>query len=135
MGEPLWAHCGKIKATCTYRDCGMGTSTSTVTEAWHRLSLPPLYLRSLALTHSPLVLAMTSHSDILGGLLEQEIFWRDRHDWLKRHGYNLRPRYKPGWVPPWKDTGEPPSMYEEGVSVTVPTPLCSLLGFVLTLKT
>lgn len=62
---------------------------------------------------------MTSSSDILGGLLEDEIFWRDRYDWLKEHGYTLRPGYKPDWVPPWKNTGEPPSMYEEGMSLTV----------------
>lgn len=62
---------------------------------------------------------MTSYQDILGGLLEEELFWRDRYDWLKQHGYTLRTRYKPDWVPPWKGTDHPPSRYEEGMSVMV----------------
>ncbi|KAF6749844.1 kinase-like domain-containing protein [Ephemerocybe angulata] len=31
-----------------------------------------------------------------------EIKWRDRYEWLLTVGYQLRPRYKPGWTPSWK---------------------------------
>ncbi|KLO19350.1 hypothetical protein SCHPADRAFT_818269, partial [Schizopora paradoxa] len=33
-----------------------------------------------------------------------EILWRDRFDILQRHGYLLRSRFRPGWVPSWKNT-------------------------------
>ncbi|KAJ6516869.1 hypothetical protein C8R47DRAFT_1268607, partial [Mycena vitilis] len=29
-------------------------------------------------------------------------FWRDSYSWLKERGYLLRPRYVPGWTPPWQ---------------------------------
>lgn len=35
-------------------------------------------------------------------LFEAEIYWRDRYLWLKEHGYLLRSRYHPEWVPSWK---------------------------------
>ncbi|KAF8901028.1 hypothetical protein CPB84DRAFT_1778282 [Gymnopilus junonius] len=34
-------------------------------------------------------------------LLPLEIFWRDLHPWLQSVGYELRPRFRPGWVPSW----------------------------------
>ncbi|KAJ6516596.1 hypothetical protein C8R47DRAFT_1172844 [Mycena vitilis] len=34
-------------------------------------------------------------------LLKDELFWRDSYTWLKEAGYLLRPRYAPGWTPPW----------------------------------
>ncbi|KAJ7680951.1 kinase-like domain-containing protein [Mycena polygramma] len=40
-------------------------------------------------------------------LLQDELFWRDSYTWLKGVGYLLRPRYAPGWTPPW--SGENPS--------------------------
>ncbi|KAK7692240.1 hypothetical protein QCA50_003865 [Cerrena zonata] len=40
---------------------------------------------------------LTLHSD--------EFYWRDHQPWLAERGYMLRPRYKPDWVPSWKDTG------------------------------
>lgn len=39
-------------------------------------------------------------------LLPYEVFWRDLQPWLELHGYQLRPRYRPGWVPSWKTTGQ-----------------------------
>lgn len=32
----------------------------------------------------------------------REVWWRDRYEQLKNHGYLLRPRYSPQWVPSWK---------------------------------
>lgn len=31
-----------------------------------------------------------------------EIFWRDIQPWLQSRGYQLRRRYRPGWIPAWK---------------------------------
>jgi hypothetical protein len=39
---------------------------------------------------------------LLDNLLDYELFWRDSYSWLKESGYLLRPRYSPGWTPPWK---------------------------------
>ncbi|KAI0745169.1 hypothetical protein C8Q76DRAFT_638697 [Earliella scabrosa] len=59
---------------------------------------------------------MTSYKDIIGGLLEDEEFWRDRYDWFKQRGYTLRARYKPDWVPSWKGVNGIPLMFEDGLS-------------------
>ncbi|KAF6746149.1 kinase-like domain-containing protein [Ephemerocybe angulata] len=32
----------------------------------------------------------------------QEAYWRDKYEWLLNLGYQLRPRYRPGWIPSWK---------------------------------
>lgn len=42
----------------------------------------------------------------LAELGKREEPWRSRFDVLKSHGYLLRPRYRPGWVPSWKPTIE-----------------------------
>lgn len=34
-------------------------------------------------------------------LMGGEVFWRDHYKWLHECGYELRPRYKPGWKPSW----------------------------------
>lgn len=39
-----------------------------------------------------------------GILTRHERVWRSRQQWLEEHGYMLRSRYKPGWVPSWKGT-------------------------------
>ncbi|KAJ7590147.1 hypothetical protein C8J56DRAFT_936959 [Mycena floridula] len=40
---------------------------------------------------------------LLGGTLSpSETWWRDHCDWLLQLGYQLRPRFRPGWVPSWK---------------------------------
>ncbi|EIW83437.1 hypothetical protein CONPUDRAFT_121992 [Coniophora puteana RWD-64-598 SS2] len=31
-----------------------------------------------------------------------ESWWADRYQWLKENGYELRPRYAPGWTPSWR---------------------------------
>ncbi|KAH9165356.1 hypothetical protein EDB89DRAFT_2010447, partial [Lactarius sanguifluus] len=35
-------------------------------------------------------------------LFRSEAWWRDHYDDIKLCGYQLRPRYRPGWVPSWK---------------------------------
>ncbi|EAU85847.2 other/AgaK1 protein kinase [Coprinopsis cinerea okayama7 len=31
-----------------------------------------------------------------------EVYWRDHYEWFKEQGFELRARYKPGWIPSWK---------------------------------
>ncbi|KAG6893292.1 hypothetical protein C0992_010570, partial [Termitomyces sp. T32_za158] len=38
-----------------------------------------------------------------GDLSIYEIFWADLQPYLLSRGYQLRPRYRPDWVPSWKD--------------------------------
>ncbi|KAG5352745.1 hypothetical protein C0989_000684 [Termitomyces sp. Mn162] len=35
-----------------------------------------------------------------------EIFWRDHYKFLKDHGYTLRKRYEPDWIPSWINTSK-----------------------------
>ncbi|KAJ8077998.1 hypothetical protein AAF712_005610 [Marasmius tenuissimus] len=51
-----------------------------------------------------------------GGLSESEVFWRDRQKWLEKQGYMLRPRFRPGWVPSWKDSSAVSMKFEDGAS-------------------
>ncbi|KAG6847562.1 hypothetical protein H0H93_007367 [Arthromyces matolae] len=47
---------------------------------------------------------------------KSEIFWRDNYEYLKEHGYTLRDRYRPGWVPSWiKTPSKKPSKCEDGL--------------------
>lgn len=56
-------------------------------------------------------------------LRSYEIYWRDHQEWLAERGYMLRPRYKPDWVPSWKDTNENPAIFEDGMPMQVRTNL------------
>lgn len=47
-------------------------------------------------------------------LFPDELFWRDHQVWLEEKGYMLRPRYRPDWVPSWKDIYDS-DMCEDGV--------------------
>ena len=40
-----------------------------------------------------------------GGLMNHELYWRERQAWLAEQGYMLRPRYQPDWRPSWYATG------------------------------
>ncbi|KAH8111764.1 kinase-like domain-containing protein [Phellopilus nigrolimitatus] len=37
-------------------------------------------------------------------LLPSECWWRDHYEFLLSRGYQLRPRYRPGWKPSWLET-------------------------------
>ncbi|KAI0709581.1 kinase-like domain-containing protein [Cerioporus squamosus] len=50
-----------------------------------------------------------------GLLSERETYWRDRHDWLKERGFELRPRFRPGWTPSWKGTNRTIISCEDGM--------------------
>ena len=52
-------------------------------------------------------------------LMSEEVYWRDHQLWLARQGYMLRPRYRPGWVPSWKDSGKRWVYFEDGLTLGV----------------
>ncbi|KAI0351975.1 kinase-like protein [Trametes cingulata] len=53
-------------------------------------------------------------------LLPSEVLWRDRHRWLRDHGYDLRPRYSPDWEPSWINTNRDPEFCEDAIMLTDP---------------
>lgn len=49
-------------------------------------------------------------------LLHGEIFWHEHATWLKECGYELRPRFRPGWVPSWIVMKKDPYLCEDSSS-------------------
>ncbi|EJD41431.1 hypothetical protein AURDEDRAFT_138671 [Auricularia subglabra TFB-10046 SS5] len=49
-----------------------------------------------------------------------EIFWRDLQPYLLSKGYKLRPKYAPGWTPPWVGTDIYPHLFEETIINPLP---------------
>jgi hypothetical protein len=49
-----------------------------------------------------------------GTLLDSELWRRDHCNVLENHGYTLRPRYRPDWVPSWKKSGKEFYTVEDG---------------------
>lgn len=52
-------------------------------------------------------------------LVPKEVFWKDRHRYLKDHGYLLRPRYAPNWEPSWMGTNLDPNFCEDSILLLV----------------
>ncbi|KAH9920914.1 kinase-like domain-containing protein [Fomitopsis serialis] len=50
-------------------------------------------------------------------LYPHELAWRDRQPFLESHGYMLRPRLRPGWVPSWRVSGDNPWFCEDSHSL------------------
>ncbi|KAI0669517.1 kinase-like domain-containing protein [Trametes maxima] len=48
-------------------------------------------------------------------LIPTEHFWRDRQEFLHKHGYVLRPRYWPNWKPSWLGTNLHPIYCEDSI--------------------
>lgn len=48
-----------------------------------------------------------------------EIQWRDRQRFLEQHGYMLRKRFRPGWIPSWETNGGVPDEQEDYRSLPV----------------
>ncbi|KAF7291039.1 Protein kinase domain-containing protein [Mycena chlorophos] len=49
---------------------------------------------------------MSPEADAAAALYEKlnpvEEYWRDHYEWLKDCGYELRPRFRPDWIPSWR---------------------------------
>ena len=52
-------------------------------------------------------------------LYESEVFWRNHQKWLEEHGYMLRPRLRPGWIPSWLESKKLIFESEDGKPVLV----------------
>ena len=50
----------------------------------------------------------------IGTLFRSEVWWRDHYDDIRLCGYQLRPRYQPGWVPSWKESNKDFFSVEDG---------------------
>lgn len=53
---------------------------------------------------------------VLGALNTNEELWVTYYDYLLEHGYQLRPRLRPGWVRSWKGTNLLPADCEDSWS-------------------
>ncbi|TCD66664.1 hypothetical protein EIP91_001082 [Steccherinum ochraceum] len=51
----------------------------------------------------------------VAALLPGEVLWRERYTYLEAHGYVLRQRYRPDWVPSWLNTGFAPYSCEDSI--------------------
>ncbi|KAI0365105.1 hypothetical protein BV20DRAFT_1056735 [Pilatotrama ljubarskyi] len=51
----------------------------------------------------------------LFNLMPKELFWEAHYNYLKDHGYQLRPRYTPGWKPSWIGTNLDPTFCEDSI--------------------
>lgn len=49
-------------------------------------------------------------------LYPNEIRWAEYYEYLLGKGYQLRPRFRPGWVPSWKDKNLDPHECEDSWS-------------------
>lgn len=60
-------------------------------------------------------------------LNDSELWWRDRCQVFLDHGYHLRSRLHPGWIPSWKDTDLNPAYCEDSIwnSVSVTALSCT----------
>lgn len=75
-----------IPSQASFNFCTTALPTFFSPSHIHLMSRPPTY-------------------DSRSKLQPHEEWWRDHYDWLKSKGYELRPRYRPGWTPSWKVTG------------------------------
>lgn len=49
-------------------------------------------------------------------LTSAEEQWRDRNQILEDHGYQLRSRLRPGWIPSWQGTDTNPLYCEDSLA-------------------
>jgi len=70
---------------------------------------------------SPQTSAILHIDKSLSELDSHELFWRDKYHILEAHGYRLRPRLHPSWVPSWRLTGDLRSAYnvEDGAPLPI----------------
>lgn len=48
-----------------------------------------------------------------------EAWWKDRYHILEEHGYEVRPRFRPGWKPSWRGTDFNPILMEDAILLKV----------------
>ena len=55
----------------------------------------------------------------LATLLPPEEWWRDKGSFLRKRGYQLRPRYQPDWIPSWTGLPTVPLLAEDAIMLPV----------------
>lgn len=100
---------------------GMNTSgllLATIYYLKSQKTSPPLWSLYIPISklHRKLAILYMSDFDKLSDL---ETFWRDHQKWLQHHGYMLRQRFSPDWVPSWNATHLPPLRCEDGINLRV----------------
>ena len=74
----------------------------------------PRFKRALNAAHAEEIRRATETGKY--DLTKSEKWWRDRIQILDDHGYELRPRLKPGWSPSWKGTDMDPEWCEDSLN-------------------
>ncbi|TFK92760.1 hypothetical protein K466DRAFT_562133, partial [Polyporus arcularius HHB13444] len=70
-------------------------------------------------TNSPVSMKYDDPESFPGGLRGMEVYWAHRYEFLNSAGYQLRPRYRPGWVPSWQASKKSRWDVEDGVTLFV----------------
>lgn len=76
-----------------------------------RVKQVPRYMRAANAEQAEEFRRRTEAGDF--DLLPNEVWWRDRAQVFEDHGYQLRSRLRPGWIPSWKDTDIVPIWCED----------------------
>ncbi|KAL5536538.1 hypothetical protein ACEPAF_360 [Sanghuangporus sanghuang] len=67
--------------------------------------------------HNPIQIRLFRELDELGDfdLSDVEMRWTEDYDYLLSRGYQLRPRFHPGWIPTWRGTNLSPVACEDAI--------------------
>ncbi|EIW87431.1 hypothetical protein CONPUDRAFT_134578 [Coniophora puteana RWD-64-598 SS2] len=91
----------------------------------------------LATLTAPLDSSGTGKRELAATLFKPEVWWAERYQWLKDRGYELRPRYRPGWTPSWRGTKKQFYQCEDGhcfVDTNLADAVCVKYGKFVMLK-
>lgn len=79
--------------------------------------------------HNQFQIRMFSELDEIGDfdLSPVEKRWSEDYEYLLSHGYQLRPRFHPGWTPTWRGTNLSPLACEDSIMHYVCQSFCLLL--------
>ena len=87
--------------------------------SYHHIVQDIVMSDSLGVANNSPPLCLDITPDKLLVLRSHEIWWRDRYEMLLSHGYQLRPRLRPGWVPSWIANGKRPMQSEDFFALLV----------------
>ena len=109
----IGAHAGR--GTVAGASSSLGGHPRSIPTHTHYLSPSPPLFCTTCLGMNLTQAAVSEDKELSKG----EKYWRDHYDWLLQCGYQLRPRYRPGWVPSWKGTNKIPLSCEDGLHLKV----------------
>ena len=83
------------------------------------LSSPSMRVGHASPGSTPIHVVTQDPADRFYDLATDEEKWRDRYLFLPSCGLELRPRYRPGWIPSWRSTNLLPEDCEDSKIKTV----------------